>query len=73
MDIGATLRKIRLTNNYSHQYVADHLNISRKTYINWENNKTDLTLQKCDKICDLYSIGISGLIAYHIKNVSSIN
>jgi transcriptional regulator with XRE-family HTH domain len=73
MGIGTTLKKIRLTNKYSQQYVADHLNISRKTYNNWENNKTDLTLQKCDKICELYSIRISRLIEYHLKNVTSIN
>ncbi len=73
MGIGTTLKKIRLNNKYSQQYVADHLNISRKTYNNWENNKTDLTLQKCDKICELYSIRISRLIEYHLKNVTSIN
>ena len=73
MGIGTTLKKIRLNNKYSQQYVADHLNISRKTYNNGENNKTDLTLQKCDKICELYSIRISRLIEYHLKNVTSIN
>ena len=73
MGIGNTLKKIRLTKNYTQQYVADHLNISRKTYRNWENNKTDLTLQKCDKICELYRIGITRLIEYHIKNSTSVN
>jgi transcriptional regulator with XRE-family HTH domain len=73
MGIGTTLKKIRLNKKFSQQYVADHLNISRKTYNNWENNKTDLTLQKCDKICELYSIGITGLIEYHFKNVTTVN
>ncbi len=73
MEIGTTLKKIRLAQNYSQQYVADHLNISRKTYVNWENNKTELTLQKCDKICELYHIQINILIAYHIKNVTLHN
>ena len=73
MDIGITLKKIRTNKNYSQKYVADFLNISVNTYINWEKNKTDLNLGKCTKICELYDIEISGLIEIHLKQLTLLN
>jgi transcriptional regulator with XRE-family HTH domain len=73
MEIGITLKKIRTNNNYSKQYVADCLKINVNTYINWENNKTDLNLGKCSKICELYDIDIRGLIEIHLKQLMLLN
>ncbi|MDF2432435.1 MAG: hypothetical protein JWP44_2066 [Mucilaginibacter sp.] len=73
MDIGVSLKKIRMYKNYSQQYVAKYLNVSRSTYINWEKNKTNLTLQRCDKLCELYDIHITGLIEFHLKLLNNAN
>jgi transcriptional regulator with XRE-family HTH domain len=55
-EIGILLRKLRVTNRFSQQHVANHLNLSRNSYANWENGKTEITLSNLDKICSFYGI-----------------
>ncbi|WP_121244668.1 helix-turn-helix domain-containing protein [Mucilaginibacter phyllosphaerae] len=58
-DIGLALRKIRLHHEYSQQFVADHLKISRNTYLDWERNRFNLSFKNCLLICSFYGITLS--------------
>ena len=40
MSLGEKLKQARLTKNFSQEYMAEVLQISQKTYSNFENNKT---------------------------------
>lgn len=62
LDIGNTLRKYRNKNNYTQQYVADVIGISRVTYRKWENNEVDFSLSQLGKIGELYEIPIQDII-----------
>ena len=39
MSLGEKLKQARLTKNFSQEYMAEVLQISQKTYSNFENNK----------------------------------
>jgi transcriptional regulator with XRE-family HTH domain len=58
-DIGLALRKIRLQHEFSQQYIADQLKISRNAYIDWERNRFNLSFRNCLLICDFYGITLS--------------
>ena len=62
MNIGTQLRKLRNKHNYSQQAVAVYLDISRNAYINWENDKADLTISRLELLCDLYNIDLMTLL-----------
>lgn len=62
LDIGNTLRKYRNKNNYTQQYVADVIGISRVTYRKWENNEVDFSLSQLSKIAELYGMPIQDII-----------
>lgn len=62
LDIGNTLRKYRNKNNYTQQYVADVIGISRVTYRKWENNEVDFSLSQLSKIAELYEMPIQEII-----------
>ncbi|WP_426327158.1 helix-turn-helix transcriptional regulator [Pedobacter sp. R-06] len=62
LDIGNTLRKYRNKHNYTQQYAADVIGISRVAYRKWENNEVDFSLSQLGKIAELYEIPIQDII-----------
>ena len=62
LDIGNTLRKYRNKSNYTQQYVADVIGISRVAYRKWENNAVDFSLSQLNKIAELYDMPIHEII-----------
>ncbi|WP_029274502.1 helix-turn-helix domain-containing protein, partial [Pedobacter borealis] len=62
LDIGNTLRRYRDKFNFTLQYVADVIGISRVTYRKWENNGVDFAMSQLIKISELYDISIQEII-----------
>lgn len=62
LDIGITLRRYRDKYNYTQQYVANVIGISRVAYRKWENNEVDFALSQLSKIAELYEIPIHEII-----------
>jgi transcriptional regulator with XRE-family HTH domain len=62
LDIGITLRRYRDKYNYTQQYVADIIGISRVAYRKWENNEVDFAISQLIKIAELYDIAIHEII-----------
>jgi transcriptional regulator with XRE-family HTH domain len=62
LDIGITLRRYRDKYNYTQQYVADVIGISRVAYRKWENNEVDFSLSQLNKIAELYDMPIHEII-----------
>jgi len=69
--IGDKLRKLRVERNISQQYVADKLDIDRKTYANWEANLVDVKGSLIPKLAEIFGVEISELYAkncdFHIE------
>ncbi|RYU91402.1 XRE family transcriptional regulator [Mucilaginibacter terrigena] len=62
LDIGLALRKLRVANGYSQQFVADCFEISRNAYIEWESNRVNLSMNNCSRICSFYGIKLSDFV-----------
>ncbi|MFC5623633.1 helix-turn-helix domain-containing protein [Algoriphagus winogradskyi] len=50
------MRILRESNDYSQEFVADYLNINQKTYSNLEAGKSKLTVDRIQKLADLYQV-----------------
>lgn len=66
LDVGTTLRRYRDERQYTQQYVANIIGISRVAYRKWENNEVDFALSQLKKIAELYEIPIHQII-FHSK------
>lgn len=62
MNLGLQLRKLRTAKKYSQQFVADEMKISRNAYMAWESGKTQLSVEKMERICRFYEIGLNDLL-----------
>ncbi len=67
LDVGLALRKLRITNGYSQQVVANHFKISRNAYIDWERNKVNLSVQHCSSVCHFYGIKLSEFVSKFLE------
>lgn len=71
MSIGDTLRKLRMARNFSMQYVADCLNIDRRTYAAWEIGSQDIKSSFIPQLAELYGVEIADL--FYDKTIGSFN
>lgn len=72
------LNKLREEKEYTQQFVADKVGISRSTYANWETGNIILPLDVADKLSLLYEVPLSyilgiGTIRLVDKKIKPIN
>ena len=63
MAIGNTIRKLRLGKNLSQQFVADNLNIDRRTYAAWETGSQDIKSSFIPRLAEFFGVEISDLFS----------
>jgi transcriptional regulator with XRE-family HTH domain len=68
LDIGLAFRKLRISNGYSQQFIAQQMGVSRNAYIDWESNRVQITVQHCSAICEFYSLSLSQFFLMFIEN-----
>ena len=56
MSLGEKLKQARLTKNFSQEYKAEDLQISQKTYSNFENNKTKPDFSQIEEISKVFKV-----------------
>ena len=56
VSLGEKLKQARLNKNISQEYMAEVLDISQKTYSNFENNKTIPNFSQIEKIANIFNI-----------------
>ena len=56
MAIGNTIRKLRVAKNLSQQFVADNLNIDRRTYAAWEMGTQDIKSSFIPRLADFLAL-----------------
>ena len=69
MALGDTIRKLRLAKNLSKQYVADSLNVDRRTYSAWETGRQDIKGSFIPLLADFFGVEIADLY----KDETTIN
>ncbi|MBK2401650.1 helix-turn-helix domain-containing protein [Erysipelothrix sp. strain 2 (EsS2-6-Brazil)] len=60
--LGLILKKYRIKNNMTLEYVADKLNITHKSVQFWEQGKNEIKLSKLIAISKLYNISIDSIL-----------
>lgn len=61
MGIGTNLKRLRSKTKFSQQDIADKLNVDRITYVNWENETSDIKSQYIPKIAEIFNVEIQDL------------
>lgn len=67
MDIGANIRKFRILNGFSQQYMANTLGVSQRQLSRIENNQTEVKFSCVQKISHALGISFYQLINHQEK------
>lgn len=62
LQLAGNLKKYRVANNYTQDYVSMKLNISRQAYSNYERGKRNPDIDLLVKLANLYNITLTQLI-----------
>lgn len=63
--IASNLRSLRNRNNWSLDYVAERLDVSRQAVAKWENGDSLPDVLKCDALATLYDVTLTDLIRHN--------
>ncbi len=58
MTLGEKIKKARLGKNFTQEYLAEVLNVSQKTYSNFENDKTKPDFHQVEDIAKVLEISV---------------
>lgn len=58
MDLGEKLKQALLRKGFSQEYMAEMLDVSQKTYSNFENNRTKPNFAQIEKISNVLEVSI---------------
>ncbi len=58
-----TIKELRLANNYSQDFIATKLSISRPTYMSVEKGERDLTIPEAQTLANIFGMSIEDLIS----------
>ncbi|MFR3684401.1 MAG: helix-turn-helix domain-containing protein [Enterococcus sp.] len=63
--IANNLRSLRNRNNWSLEYVAERLEVSRQAVAKWENGDSLPDVMKCDALASLYDVTLTDLVRHN--------
>lgn len=63
--IANNLRSLRNRNNWSLEYVAERLGVSRQAVAKWENGDSLPDVIKCDALASLYEVTLTDLVRHN--------
>ena len=69
MDVGNKLKTARMNCNFTQEFVAEKIGVSRQTISNWETNKTYPDIVSVIALSDLYSVSLDSLLKEDKKMV----
>lgn len=67
MGIGIEIRKLRVQNHYSQEYVAFYLGITRNAYMKWEKDGVNLNIKQLGALAELYELEIIDFLIKVLK------
>jgi transcriptional regulator with XRE-family HTH domain len=74
MKIGSSIRDIReFEKSYKRKYVADKLNITTHAYANIENNISEISLSKLEKLSEIFECSIDYILHYNERKFNYFN
>lgn len=74
MRIGDSIREIReFEKSFKRKYVAEKLNITTRAFANIENNVSDISLSKLEKLADIFDCSIDYILHHKERKLNYIN
>ncbi len=61
-ELGEKLKALRKHNNFSLEYAAEKINVTRQTVSKWESGETIPDVLKCKELADLYDVSLDELL-----------
>jgi len=58
MTLGEKLKKARINKNFTQEYLAEVLNVSQKTYSNFENDKSKPAFSQVENIAKVLDVSV---------------
>lgn len=68
--LGQYLKELRGANNYTQEYIASYLNITRQAYSHYETGRVSPNTETLCKISDFYNVPISILLELYVPSES---
>lgn len=69
MSIGNKIKHLRELKNLSQEYMAKQLEISQKSYSNIENDITEITVNRLEKISKILGVSITQILNLNEENI----
>ncbi|MDR6922242.1 MULTISPECIES: helix-turn-helix domain-containing protein [Chryseobacterium] len=78
MTLGEKLKKARISKNLTQEYLAEVLNVSQKTYSNFENDKSKPAFSQVEDIAKVLEVSVLDFLSndglsFHYDNVHGGN
>jgi len=73
MTLGEKLKKARINKNFTQEYLAEVLNISQKTYSNFENDKSKPDLHQVENIAKTLDVSVLDFLSGDNITVNQTN
>lgn len=67
------IKELREKNNFSQEFVAKKLNISRPTYMQTEKGERELTISEAQKLASIFSVSFKNLLSEDKKDQRTAN
>ncbi|PJJ64238.1 helix-turn-helix domain-containing protein [Chryseobacterium geocarposphaerae] len=73
MTLGDKLKKARIGKNFTQEYLAEMLNVSQKTYSNFENDKSKPDFQQVEEIAKALEVSVLDFLSGDNITINSTN
>lgn len=73
MTLGEKLKKARINKNFTQEYLVEVLNVSQKTYSNFENGKSKPDFSQVENIAKLLEVSVLDFLSGDNITINSTN
>ena len=70
--LGQYLKELRGANNYTQEYIASYLNITRQAYSHYETGRVSPNTETLCRLSDFYNVPISILLELYVPNEGTL-
>lgn len=73
MTLGEKLKKARINKNFTQEYLAEMLNVSQKTYSNFENDKSKPGFSQVEEMAKVLDMSVLDFLSGDNVTINSTN
>lgn len=73
MTLGEKLKKARISKNFTQEYLAEMLNVSQKTYSNFENDKSKPGFSQVEEMAKVLDVSVLDFLSGDSITINSTN